>query len=217
MPPTFSRCHGLVSIRNFLYAVILLLNGLYLPAGRAATFDYFVFSLSWSPEYCHEHPKDRSTECNAQAKMAFVVHGLWPSNSDRSNPTGCLTAPFNRSSVPGPLSQIMPSQIFAHEWQTHGVCSGMTESVYFQKIISLFNSLAIPIRNTGQDQKMTPASIRQAFSQSNAGTKAESFAVQDDGQYLTEVRSCWDRAFSSISCPARGDTRNAPITIRARP
>ena len=203
-------------MRHFLGLTLLLLSAP-LFAGHAATFDYFVFSLSWSPEFCHEHPNDRSPECNAQAKMNFVVHGLWPSNTNGSNPTRCLTTPFSRSSVPGPLPQIMPSNLMPHEWQTHGVCSGMTESVYFQKILSLFNSLAIPIKSTGQDQKMTPASIREAFSQSNAGTTANSFTVQDDGQYLTEVRSCWDRAFASIPCPARGDTRNTQITIRSRP
>ena len=183
----------------------------------ATSFDYYIFSLSWSPEYCHEHPTDKTPECNAQAKMNFVVHGLWPSNKNGSNPTGCSKVKFSVSAVPAHLEDIMPSSIFQHEWQTHGVCSGMTESVYFQKIISLFGSLAIPVKNTGQDQSISPVTLRQEFSQVNAGTTPQSFAIEDSGGDLTEVRSCWDRSFKPITCPAQGDTRSTSITIRAKP
>lgn len=111
----------------------------------------------------------------------------------------------------------MPRSIFNHEWVTHGVCSGMTETVYFQKIASLFASLAIPIKNTGNDQQITPIALRQQFSQANAGTTPSSFSIQDKGRYLTEVRECLNRSLAAIPCPERGDTGSAPITIRARP
>lgn len=183
----------------------------------AASFDYYIFSLSWSPEYCHQHPKDKTPECNAQAKMNFVVHGLWPSNKSGKDPENCSGAQFDPSAVPAHLTDIMPSGIFKHEWQTHGACSGMTESVYFQKILALFGSLAMPVKSTGQDQHIVPVALKQEFAQANRGTTAQSFAIEDSGGYLTEVRSCWDKSFQAIACPAQGDTRSTSITIRAKP
>jgi ribonuclease T2 len=203
-------------MRYLLFAT--LVGGLFptLPA-QAETFDYYVFSLSWSPEFCHDNPKNKTDECNAQAKMNFVVHGLWPSNNDGSDPSGCPTTSFDASAVPKNLSSIMPSSIFKHEWETHGVCSGMTESVYFQRIASLFGSLAIPLKNTGADQQVTPLALRQQLAQANAGTTPQSFAIEDKSRYLTEVRECFNRAFAAIACPRPGDVGSAPITIRAKP
>lgn len=203
-------------MRTLFLTTFLIAFGAQLPA-HAADFDYYVFSLSWSPEFCHDNPRNRTTECNAQAKMSFVVHGLWPSNNDKSDPAGCSSTEFNRSAVPGNLASIMPSSIFKHEWETHGVCSGMTETVYFQKIASLFGNLAIPVKRTGKDQQTTPDALRQQFSNANAGTTPQSFAIEDKSRYLTEVRECFDRAFTPIACPAPGDTGSAPITIRAKP
>ncbi len=185
---------------------------------HAATFDYYLFSLSWSPEFCHDHPSAGSTpECKAGASMNFVVHGLWPSNNNNTDPSGCPATPFDPSAVPAAINGIMPADILQHEWEKHGVCSGMTENIYFQKIASLFQSLAIPVKNTGADLHIAPAALRVQFAQANAGTTSATFSIEDNGQYLTEVRSCWSRAFTAIACPQAGDTRNTPITIRAKP
>src|SRR5262249_30579276 len=113
---------------RYLFLSVFLLALSPRPTLHAASFDYYLFSLSWSPEYCHEHPKDKTPECNAQAKNNFVVHGLWPSNKDGSDPSGCSTTPYNPSAVPKPLPDVMPKNLFSHEWREHGVCSGMTES-----------------------------------------------------------------------------------------
>src|SRR6201996_9691352 len=58
-------------------------------ATTAQPFDYYLLNLSWSPEFCHSHPN--ATECASRA--TFVLHGLWPQNTDGTYPQNCSTAP----------------------------------------------------------------------------------------------------------------------------
>ena len=53
-------------------------------------FDFYLLNLSWSPEFCATHPT--SPECASH--LGFVVHGLWPQNTDGSCiPSTALTRP----------------------------------------------------------------------------------------------------------------------------
>src|SRR5580692_6196384 len=67
-----------------------------LPPNAKQPFDYYLLNLSWSPEFCYTHPS--ATECASHP--AFVLHGLWPQNTDGTYPQNC-------SSTPGPAD---PSQ-----------------------------------------------------------------------------------------------------------
>jgi ribonuclease I len=71
--------------------------------------------------------------------------------------------------------------------------------------------------DTGHDQKIAPSALRQQLAKSNPGWMPSSFSIQDKGNSLVAVRLCMSRAFEPVSCPRHGDTRNTPITIRARP
>src|ERR1700729_345831 len=51
-------------------------------------FDYYLLNLSWSPEFCYSHPS--ATEC--AGRPAFVLHGLWPQNTDGTYPQNCSNA-----------------------------------------------------------------------------------------------------------------------------
>ena len=48
-----------------------------LTANEPGKFDYYVLSLSWSPEHCAT-THDTSTQCAGTRHFGFVVHGLWP-------------------------------------------------------------------------------------------------------------------------------------------
>src|ERR1700760_5008278 len=52
-------------------------------------FDYYLLTLSWSPEYCLAHPTD--AQCASQP--GFVMHGLWPENTNGTYPEACSKAP----------------------------------------------------------------------------------------------------------------------------
>jgi ribonuclease T2 len=203
---------------NMRCLLILTLTLAFWPAAASAqNFDYYVFTLSWAPEFCHENPSNHSDECAADAEAKFVVHGLWPNNNDGSDPQNCPAAPYDPSAVPQSLREIMPSNLYPHEWQKHGVCSGMSESEYFQKIAALHQQFVIPIKVTDQDQKIAPSALRKQLAKSNPGWMPSSFSIQDNRNSLVAIRVCMSRSFEPISCPRHGDTRNTPITIRAKP
>src|SRR3546814_3586526 len=54
-------------------------------ADAPAKFDYWVLSLSWSPEFCVSNFGDE--ECRQQ--FGFVVRGLSPQNEHGKSPTRC--------------------------------------------------------------------------------------------------------------------------------
>lgn len=183
----------------------------------AQNFDYYTFTLSWAPEYCHENPGNRTPECTPNPQPRFVAHGLWPDTNTGSEPQGCPATPFDPGSIPPGLSSVMPSDLYQHEWQKHGVCSGLNERDYFSKIVSLYQKLKIPIENSGQDQRISPAALRRALAQANAGWPPSAFSIQTKANSLVAVRACMDKSFAPLSCPQHGDTRNTPVTIRGRP
>lgn len=200
------------------YSILLLISlALWPTGGRAQNFDYYVFTLSWAPEFCHENPSNHTAECSAQASQGFVVHGLWPDNNDRSDPTQCAATAFDPAAVPASLKSIMPANLYQHEWEKHGVCSGMNESDYFNKIAAVYHRLVIPVSNTGQDQHVAPSALRTQFSKANPGWMPSAFSIQDKSNSLVAVRVCMTKSFGAMSCPAHGDTRNTAILIRARP
>ena len=48
-------------------------------ASAAGDFDFYVFSLSWSPGFCDTGGAEKARDqCRAGAALGFVVHGLWP-------------------------------------------------------------------------------------------------------------------------------------------
>ncbi|HEX4165492.1 MAG TPA: hypothetical protein VHZ55_08450 [Bryobacteraceae bacterium] len=155
--------------------------------GQAGVFDYYLFVLSWSPEFCHSKPN--AAECNKQT--GFVVHGLWPQNTSGSYPSNCATnqpAPSNSASLTG----IMPIELIPHEWQQHGTCSGLSGDAYLALIRKLYTSLTIPDRLKGPTSSFTwrPQDLKHAFEGANPQLKDPDIAVQLRGNYLNAVEIC---------------------------
>src|SRR4051794_41835433 len=54
---------------------------------KPGKFDYYVLSLSWSPEHCAEvHTAPGDAQCGTGHHYAFVVHGLWPQDENGGYP-----------------------------------------------------------------------------------------------------------------------------------
>lgn len=103
-------------------------------------FDYFVFSQTWAPEFCHIH--------NCKGKNDFVIHGLWPQYNNNSYPSFCLPCEEFQPSLLNKnliqkywsdtkLSNDIDWDFLKHEWEKHGCCSGMNFQEYFDKALSL--------------------------------------------------------------------------------
>jgi ribonuclease T2 len=172
-------------------------------SGRAETdtapgvFDFYLLTLSWSPEFCVTHPG--AAECASHP--AFVLHGLWPQNNDGTYPEDCSNAPGPAN--PGQYSDIYPDAgLLAHEWKTHGTCSGLAADAYFQLERRAVHSVVVPKQlATLQGQiQLTPAQIVAEFTQANPATSASEYAISCGNNRLTAVEVCFTKNLQAVSC-----------------
>jgi ribonuclease T2 len=165
--------------------------------GTPGVFDFYLLTLSWSPEYCVSHP----TDVQCAAKPAFVLHGLWPENTDGTYPEDCSSAagPAN----PGQYSDIYPDQsLLEHEWTTHGTCSGLAADAYFQLERKAFHSVSAPpqLAKLKSVISLTPNQIITDFTQTNASVAAGDVAIACGNNRLTAIEVCLTKSLTVESC-----------------
>jgi ribonuclease T2 len=170
---------------------------------RAGQFDYFVLSLSWSPEHCAS--EDRNTgepQCSSSRPYGFVVHGLWPQSEESSLDSCAAGGRLDRSIVDGMLD-IMPSpSLIRHEWKRHGTCSGMPPTEYFAKVRAAHDRVHIPeeYQDPRRARYVDAKEVRREFSQANPDFEVGDFAVICRKGHLREVRVCLDRDLRPRTC-----------------
>jgi ribonuclease T2 len=175
-------------------------------------FDYYLLNLSWSPEFCHSHPN--ATEC--ASRSTFVLHGLWPQNTNGTYPQNCSTDPGPRN--PAAYSDIYPdSGLLRHEWRTHGTCSGLSPDDFFTAARTAFHSVAIPSTLTQLDHQisMPPGQILDLITAANPSIPSSSLAVSCGNNYLTAIEVCLNKSGQPTPCgPIRSCRAN---TVRIPP
>jgi ribonuclease T2 len=183
-----------------------LIAGLLLGASAAADppgqFDYYLLSLSWSPQYCAGAHHDDGEQC--ARPYAFVAHGLWPQN-ERGYPRDCRSRERVGDDTIAHLLPLMPSRgLIIHEWRSHGACSGLGADDYFGTVERAYRSIRIPDRYQALDQYLTvsPAQLKQDFIAANPRLRASGLAVACSGHYLREVRVCLSRELQPRDCGA---------------
>lgn len=167
------------------------------PPASPGSFDFYLFTLSWAPEYCHGHRG--SPECDGQ-HPGFVVHGLWPQNFDGTWPQACSSAPG--LSDPDSMLDIMPDpHLVAHEWEKHGTCSGLSPEQYFATVRRAWESVKQPAMfSRGGETRASANEIQQAFPQANPGMSPEDVAVECDNRYFAGVSVCLDKTLKPTAC-----------------
>ena len=170
-------------------------------------FDYYLISLSWSPSYCELHPGE-TQQCGSKG-YGFVLHGLWPQNSNGSWPQHCSTndAAPSETTIERMLA-IMPSRsLIEHEWQTHGACTGLDSKAYFDLADDAFSRIKIPtaLITPKSPPALSAAEIVQGFADANPGLDERMISVEcRDGGELEEVRICLDKDNLSVkACGGR--------------
>lgn len=175
-------------------------------------FDYYLLNLSWSPEFCFTHP----TAAECAQHPAFVLHGLWPQNTNGSYPEKCSSAPGPQD--PAQYADIYPDQgLLRHEWQTHGTCSGLAPDAFFQLARQAVHSVTIPteLSSLNHQISMPPAEILGLFTKANPSLLSGSLALSCGNNYLTAVEVCLSKTLHPISCgPIRTCRAN---TVRIPP
>ncbi|WP_353073592.1 ribonuclease T2 [Tunturiibacter gelidiferens] len=170
-------------------------------------FDFYLLNLSWSPEFCHSHPT--ATEC-AQ-RPAFVLHGLWPQNTNGGYPQNCSTDPGPRD--PSSYSDIYPDPgLLRHEWRTHGTCSGLSPDAFFTLARIAYKAVAVPptLAQLNHQISLTPAQLIDLFQTANPSIPAASLAISCGNNYLTAVEVCLDKRAQPTPCgPVRSCRANS--------
>lgn len=172
------------------------------PRARPTTapgFDFYLLTLSWSPEYCHSHAN--APECAQH--LAFVLHGLWPQNSNGTYPEHCSDAPG--PSDPAQYADIYPDAgLLKHEWSTHGTCSALAPDAFFQEARQAFHAIVVPPTFTSLKQQvsLSPAKITALFTASNPTIAPNALAISCGNNFLTAVEVCLDKNLHPMACPA---------------
>ena len=193
------------TIRRILFAAMVMTSALAVAGwtpqneqtcdnNTGGQFKYYVLSLSWSPEFCRSHPGNKEAQCNQHRE--FIVHGLWPE---------CGTGNPQRCEGGGPTDAIDKEKIYAympsdfliqHEWDTHGTCSGLARSTYFDLTGTLFSKMKYP-RLSGAPKA---DKIEELFMAINPGLDADEIYLsctengpKKSSSTLDEVRICFDK------------------------
>ena len=182
----------------------LLLGGLLSTAAadQPGQFDYYVLSLSWSPQYCASSHRDDETQC--ARPYAFVAHGLWPQN-ERGYPSDCGGRERVGEDTIARMLPLMPSRgLIIHEWRTHGACSGLGADDYFDTVSRAYRSVRIPAAYGALDRYLTvdPQQLKRDFVSANPGLRESGLAVECSGHYLREMRVCLSRDLTPRACGA---------------
>ena len=179
-------------------------------SGQPGVFDYYLLTLSWSPEFCHSHA-DRP-ECQS-GHHGFVVHGLWPQYGD-GYPENCSNAPGLAN--PSEMTDIMPdSGLVAHEWSTHGTCSGLDAENYFKLLRRAFTSIRLPEKfvEARENFSITPEDVKREFVQANPGVSTDGLTVSCGNNYLTAVSLCMTKELKPTACRNLRDCRASVIRV----
>ena|SRR5579871_3775263 len=177
---------------------------------QPGAFDFYVLTLSWSPEFCHGHPQ--SPECQS-GHFGFIVHGLWPQFTD-GYPENCSTAPG--PSNPDSMTDIMPDAgLVRHEWSTHGTCSGLDADSYFKLVRQAFNTVKIPASLAAPHSgfSMAPDQIKEEFVNANPRLRRQNIAVSCGNNYLTAVSVCLSKSLEPTDCGSLRDCRANSVKI----
>jgi ribonuclease T2 len=183
--------------------------------GEAGVFDYYLLSLSWAPTYCLTHSDD-GAECSNKG-YGFVLHGLWPQYDAGGYPEKCQTDNQLSEEAVAKGRTIYPSpRLMAHEWQTHGTCSGLSALEYFRTADRATAAVKIPAQFEAprSDLAFGAGQVLDLFRSANPGLPASSVTVACSRATVTEVRVCLTKDLAVRSC-GRGVRTTCPdVTLR---
>jgi ribonuclease T2 len=178
--------------------------------GTPGAFDYYLLSLSWSPEFCYSHAD--KPEC-LSGHHGFVVHGLWPQYAE-GFPENCSQAPGLLN--PAEMADLMPdAELVLHEWNTHGTCSGLDAESYFKLLRRAFASVKVPDRFAAAREafSISPQDVKSEFVHANPNLKADDLTVSCGNNYLTAVSLCLTKDLQPTMCQNLRDCRANVIQV----
>lgn len=180
-----------------LLAVLLFLAPIARAEGTAGEFDYYVLSLSWSPNWCALEGDDRgSPQCDADADFGWVLHGLWP-QYERGWPDYCRTDYRNpsRADTAAQADVFGSSGSAWHQWNKHGRCTGLSADDFYALAREAYGRITRPeVFRRLSDPVTLPASlIEEAFIRDNPALEPDMITITCRSGRIQEARICLTR------------------------
>ncbi|SDE12213.1 ribonuclease T2 family protein [Ruegeria marina] len=182
-----------------LSAVSVLADG-----EKPGRFDYYVLSLSWSPNWCETTGDARGEDqCNPRHDHGWILHGLWP-QYQYGWPSYCSTseAPPTRR-MTAKMADIQGSSGLAwHQWKKHGTCSGLSAQGYFDLSREAYDSVVRPevFRQLDRTVQLPARVVEEAFLLANPALERDMLTVTCKGRYIAEVRICLSNSLKPVPC-----------------
>ncbi len=172
------------------------------PILAPGNFDYFILALSWSPDYCSSNSSD-AQQCALGRKLGFVLHGLWP-EYNQGYPSNCTNQKLP-AEVKAQFPGLYPNDaLYAHEWETHGTCTGLSPELYFTLAGQIKDSIRIPTAFQAPQApfRTTPSQLKEQFASANPGLGSSSLAVfcSGSGRFLSALYVCLSRDGEPTAC-----------------
>ena len=185
----------------------------------AATFSYYLLSLSYAPDFCAQPSGNKDPrECGTGRHIAFVVHGLWPQVEGGRGPENCGPAsPVSQDIVRATLPYIPTESLIQHEWATHGTCSGLSASDYFTFVRRARDAVRIPesLQSPTRELRLNPEEIEARMATANPTFPRGAFRVScyRDAE-LEEVRIALNKDLSPRVYGSGGGSCRTTVVIR---
>lgn len=171
---------------------------------KAGEFDYYVLSLSWSPNWCANEGNARgSDQCDARHNHGWIMHGLWP-QFQQGYPSFCKSGkrpPSRRMTAE--IADIMGTSGLAwHQWKKHGTCTGLSAQDYYALSREAYERVARPpvFRKLNRTVKLPASVVEDAFLQSNPDMERDGVTITCRSGYIQEARICLSRSLDPVPC-----------------
>jgi ribonuclease T2 len=171
---------------------------------KAGTFDYYVLSLSWSPNWCAlTGDAQGSDQCEQRHDHGWILHGLWP-QFHRGFPSYCQTAERAPSrGMTTDMADIMGTPGLAwHQWKKHGACSGLSAADYFALSRLAYGQVTRPtvFRKLDKTVKLPASVIEDAFLKANPDWEPDMLTITCNDGHIQEARLCLSRDLTPVPC-----------------
>ncbi|MGC1504739.1 MAG: ribonuclease T2 [Sulfitobacter sp.] len=185
-------------------AFIASASGAHAENDRPGVFDYYVLSLSWSPNWCLREGDARDSEqCEPGRGHGWILHGLWP-QFHRGYPSFCQTAerPPSRG-LTAEMADVMGTAGLAwHQWKKHGTCTGLSAAAYYDLSRTAYARVTRPavFRKLDRTVFLPAAVVEEAFLRANPEMAPDGVTITCRKDQIHEARICLSKALNPVPC-----------------
>ncbi|XP_078340573.1 ribonuclease Oy-like [Crassostrea virginica] len=206
------------TISPIILLSVALLFGSGCVSAEPVHFDYFTLAMQWPVTYC----KQPYITCRQNLMDFWTIHGLWPTNVNRPNPT-CNGSSFDLHSIQPVIEEQMRIQwpnlrehkldeeFWKLQWKRHGKCTIGVPGIenlgeYFSKTIQLANQFDIKkilaLGGITEGTTTDTEKIKKAFG--HYYPKIITFPVEiipgEKKHWLFEIYICLNKNFTVRNC-----------------